>query len=133
MQRTVTIILAAVLSVICTASFAQTASNGETTLPEAVAIKYNNDITTDLGVGLWGIPIPVDFDSDGVNDLLVSCPDRPYKGIYYFRNIGTNTKPLFEKAQKVYAKGPNNIRVSGMPGKQQVLANGVLYEDFLRG
>lgn len=133
MQRTLTTILLAVLSGICTASFAQTSGDGGTTLPEAVAIKYNNDITTGLGVGLWGIPIPVDFDSDGVNDLLVSCPDRPYKGIYYFRNTGTNAEPLFEKAQKVYAKGPNNIRVSGMPGKQQVLANGVMYKDFLKG
>ena len=41
-------------------------------------LRYNNpDLTVDLGVGLWGIPLPVDYDGDGLKDLLVSCPDRP--------------------------------------------------------
>ena len=47
-------------------------------------LTYNNEgLEVDLGVGLWGIPIPVDYDGDGVKDLLVSCPDRPYKGLYF--------------------------------------------------
>ena len=58
-------------------------------------LRYNNpDLTVDLGVGLWGIPLPVDYDGDGVKDLLVSCPDRPYKGLYFFKNIGTPRHPL---------------------------------------
>ncbi len=41
-------------------------------LPEAIPIEYGTDATVTLGVGLWGIPLPTDFDGDGINDLLVS-------------------------------------------------------------
>lgn len=98
--------------------------------PAAEPLRYNTEATVDLGVGLWGIPLPVDYDGDGVNDLLVSCPDTPYKGIYFFRNIGTNAKPLFEKAEKLYEKAPNNIRVSYYGGKPHVLARDTEYDDF---
>lgn len=41
-------------------------------------LRHNNPgLTVDLGVGLWGIPLPVDYDGDGVKDLLVSCPTAP--------------------------------------------------------
>lgn len=99
-------------------------------MPDAKPISHNIGTTVDLGVGLWGIPLPVDYDGDGVNDLLVSCPDTPYKGIYYFRNIGTNSKPLFEKAEKLCQKAPNNIRVSYFDSKPHVLAKDTEYEEF---
>ncbi len=99
-------------------------------MPAARPLQYGQDINVELGVGLWGIPLPVDYDSDGVNDLLVSCPDTPYKGIYYFRNIGTGAKPLFDRAVKLFDKAPNNIRVSYFDGKPHVLAKDTEYEDF---
>ena len=50
-------------------------------------LKYNNPgLEVDLHVGLWAWPIPVDYDKDGDMDLLVSCPDVPYAGIYFFEN-----------------------------------------------
>ena len=88
------------------------------------ALRYNNPgLTVDLGVGLWGIPIPYDYDGDGVKDLLVSCPDRPYKGLYYFKNIGTAKKPLFAAALRISEKGMNNIRLSEVDGTPYVLSN----------
>ena len=87
------------------------------------ALRYNNPgLTVDLGVGLWGIPIPYDYDGDGVKDLLVSCPDRPYKGLYYFKNIGTAKKPLFAAALRISEKGMNNIRLSEVDGTPYVLS-----------
>lgn len=51
-----------------------------------------------LAVGLWAHPAPVDMDGDGDTDLIVGCPDRPSNGIYLFNNIGSNDKPLFDRA-----------------------------------
>ena len=42
----------------------------------------------DLGVGLWAWPLPMDYDDDGDLDLVVSCPDVPFKGTYLFENPG---------------------------------------------
>ena len=52
-----------------------------------------------LAVGLWAFPAAIDMDDDGDTDLIVSCADRPYRGIYLFRNIGSNSKPLFDRGE----------------------------------
>lgn len=52
-----------------------------------------------LAVGLWAYPVAFDFDEDGATDLIVSCTDRPYNGVYLFRNIRTNSEPLFDRAE----------------------------------
>ncbi len=49
-------------------------------------VKYNNPgLVVDLGVGLWGAPIPVDYDNDGLMDIIMSCPDTPFKGLFFFQ------------------------------------------------
>ncbi len=102
-------------------------------VPEDAALCYNNPgLEVDLGVGLWGIPIPVDYDGDGVKDLLVSCPDRPYKGLWFFRNIGTSSSPFFAKAEKVSGKGLKNIRYSEVDGIPYVLAPEIEYNGFVK-
>jgi hypothetical protein len=52
-----------------------------------------------LSVGLWAHPVALDFDGDGKIDLIVGCPDHPYNGTWLFRNIGSNEKPLFDRAE----------------------------------
>lgn len=94
-------------------------------------VRYNNsDLVVDLGVGLWGIPIPTDYDGDGITDLIVSCPDKPYKGLYLFRNIGTLDKPLFDKAKLINEKGYNNIKISVVDSKEYVLSAGKEWTNF---
>lgn len=101
--------------------------------PDSVALRYNNPaLSVDLGVGLWGIPLPVDYDADGLKDLLVSCPDRPYKGLYFFRNIGTAKKPFFAAAERISDKGLNNIRLSEVDGVPYVLSKNTEYPDFFQ-
>ena len=65
--------------------------------PPVVAhrLKYRApNLKTDLGVGLWAWPMPMDWDGDGDYDLVVSCPDVPFRGTYLFENPGTDGKQL---------------------------------------
>jgi hypothetical protein len=41
----------------------------------------------------------MDWDGDGDLDLVVSCPDKPFNGIYFFENPdGPNVKmPVFRR------------------------------------
>jgi len=86
------------------------------------AIKYNhNGLVTDLGVGLWAWPMPMDWDGDGDLDLIVSCPDKPYRGTYFFENTGDEPKtPTFKKAVRV-ADALKNVQVSYVDDHPRVL------------
>ena len=107
---------------------------GEATLnaSKLERLKYNNpDLIVDLGVGLWGWPLPVDYDSDGDFDLLISCTDTPYNGIYLFENTGLDKKfPVFAPAKRL-SKGISNIQVSYVNNKPRILARNLEYVDFV--
>ncbi|MEJ6578512.1 MAG: VCBS repeat-containing protein [Akkermansiaceae bacterium] len=99
--------------------------------PDLQPLKYNNPgLTVDLGVGLWAWPLPMDWDGDGDLDLVVSCPDKPYNGIYFFENPGGSKMPIFKKAVRIGA-GPTNIRVSYPEGKPLVFTPGRQWLDFV--
>ena len=53
----------------------------------------NPDADAYLAVGLWSWIVPTDVDDDGNTDLIVSCEDVPYNGVWYFRNSGDD--PVF--------------------------------------
>lgn len=94
-------------------------------------LAYNNpELEVELGVGLWGIPIPWDADGDGKKDLIVVCPDTPYRGTYLFRNIGTPEKPFFDRAVKIGSKISKNVRYSEYDGRQYVSTPGYLQMNF---
>lgn len=99
-------------------------------------LKYNNPgLVVDLGVGLWAWPLPMDFDGDGDLDLVVNCPDKPYNGTYFFENASGDTSknkmPVFKPAKRISA-GKQNVQVSYVDGKPQVLSPGKVYPDFLK-
>lgn len=103
---------------------------------ELTALEYRNpDLVVDLGVGLWAWPLPMDFDRDGDLDLVVSCPDKPYNGTYFFENRGgadmaSGSKlPVFEPGVRI-GPGYHNIRVSHVNGEPRVLVPGREYTDF---
>ncbi|MDO9634186.1 MAG: VCBS repeat-containing protein [Paludibacter sp.] len=94
-------------------------------------VKYNNPgLVVDLGVGLWGAPIPVDYDNDGLMDIIMSCPDTPFKGLFYFRNIGDKKNPLFDKPVQLSDKAYRNIQASYVNGKLFVITQGREFVDF---
>ena len=87
-------------------------------------IKYkNNDITVDLGVGLWAWPLPMDYDNDGDMDLLVSCRDVPFNGLWFFENISGEAFPVFEPPIRV-GEPLRDIQVSYIDGKPRFLQPG---------
>ena len=112
-------------------SFCSTAFPGELT-PLAF---QNPNLTVDLGVGLWAFPMPMDFDGDGLFDLVVSCPDKPYNGTYVFQNPGRDTAaqplPIFKKARRI-SNGLQFAGVSTVGGSPRVLTPNAEYPDFLK-
>lgn len=99
---------------------------------ELKQLAYNNPgLVVDLGVGLWAWPIPWDVDQDGDMDLIVSCPDKPSNGVWYFENRQGDTKlPVFEPAKKLSGT-VHYVMPSYVDGGIRVLSPGVEYDSFL--
>ncbi|MEI9808023.1 MAG: hypothetical protein WDO16_09210 [Bacteroidota bacterium] len=109
-------------------------------------LAYNHpDLTVDLAVGLGSWPLPMDYNDDGLLDLVVACADVPYDGIFLFENTGRIDKktkmPVFSRAKKLsearkYLRSDYrldrapNIRVSNINGQTIVLTPGKEYPDF---
>ena len=88
-------------------------------------IKYNHPgLIVDLGVGLWAWPLPMDYDGDDDYDLVVTCPDKPYNGTYFFENTDGDVKmPTFKPGIRV-GPGHRNIRPSYVKDEVRVLLPG---------
>jgi len=104
--------------------------------PAMTRVAYNHPgLVTDLGVGLWSWPLPMDFNGDGLMDLVVACTDRPSNGVYVFLNTGefdpVTMLPLFAPATRLGAAGPSP-QVSYVHGRPVVTTSGNVYPDFLQ-
>lgn len=102
--------------------------------PELTQLPFNNPgLAVDLGVGLWAWPVVCDADGDGDYDLIVSCPDKPSNGIWYFENTSGDTAkdkfPVF-KAPRKLSDTVHYIMPSYVDGKLRVLSPGFEYLDF---
>lgn len=90
-------------------------------------LKYNNPgLEVDLGVGLWAYPIPIDYDNDGDMDLLVSCPDKPSNGTYFFENPTQDpavSLPVFKPGVRI-GNGSHYLMLSERQGQQIVMKPG---------
>ncbi len=70
-------------------------------------------LSVDLDVGLWAHPLPMDFDEDGDNDLLVACWDVPYNGLYFFENRTGDVKyPVFKPGIRLDKGMPSRMAAS---------------------
>jgi hypothetical protein len=109
-------------------------------------LSFNNPgLVVDLAVGLRGWPLPMDYNGNGLIDLVVVCSDVPYDGVYFFENIGRKDAqtglPIFSKAKRLGDARKHlrpderldraaNVRVSYINGKPVVLTPGKIYPDF---
>src|SRR5207249_10087573 len=93
--------------------------------PGLERIRYNHPgLVVDLGVGLWAWPLPMDYDGDGDLDLVVSCPDTPSNGTYFFENPNGKTRfPVFKPGRRI-SKGLLNVSPSYVDGGVRVLSPG---------
>jgi len=125
-----------VLAVLCTAT-ACAAPAAPAAEGDAIAklSHHNPGLLTDLGVGLWAWPLPMDYDGDGLMDLVVACTDTPSNGVYFFRNTGevdpVTALPVFAPAQRLGPAGPSP-QVSYLKGQPVVTTSGKMYPDFKR-
>jgi len=96
-------------------------------------LQYNHPgLNVDLGVGLWAWPLPIDYDSDGDFDLIVSCPDKPFNGTYFFENPDGQVKmPVFLPPVKI-GPGQKNILVSYVNEEPRILKANIEYKGFLK-
>lgn len=114
-------ILSAQFCLAATLGFAARAP--QETLP---LLAYNNPgLVTDLGVGLWAWPLPIDYNHDGLIDLVVVCTGRPHNGTWFFENSGEvdpQTKlPIFKQAVLI-DKAPQSVGISYIDGKPMITA-----------
>ena len=98
-------------------------------------LKYNNPgLVVDLGVGLWAWPVPADADGDGDLDLIVSCPDKPHNGVWFFENKQGKTSkhklPVFEPAKKL-SSTVHYVMPSYTDNGMKVLSPGKEYLEFV--
>src|SRR4051812_43783487 len=89
-------------------------------------LAYNNPgALTDLGVGLWAWPLPMDYNQDGLMDLVVVCTDKPHNGTWYFENSGQVDAqlklPIFKPAVLIGKSAPS-VGISYIDGKPMVTA-----------
>jgi hypothetical protein len=114
-------------AIFLTATFALVGQDAHDLQP----LKYNNEgLVVDLGVGLWAHPLPMDYDGDGDNDLVVSCPDKPFNGTYFFENTSGNVKlPVFEPPVRI-GPGYHGVRVSYVGDRVDVMNPAQLFADF---
>src|SRR5262245_1744340 len=89
-------------------------------------LPHNNPGTlADLGVGLWAWPLPMDYNQDGLMDLVVVCTDRPYNGTWFFENSGEVDSqlklPIFKPAVLIGKSAPS-VAISYVTGKPIVTA-----------
>ncbi|MCC6682759.1 MAG: VCBS repeat-containing protein [Phycisphaeraceae bacterium] len=98
---------------------------------EITILRYNNPgLVVDLGVGLWGVPLPMDYDDDGQVDILVGWGRRP-PGINLYQRIGDDANGINFDAGTLVSDFPNCTQTSFTNGKWYVLSPGKLYTQFV--
>ncbi len=103
---------------------------------ELKRLTYNHPgLEVDLGVGLWAWPVPCDADGDGDFDLIVSCPDKPFNGVWLFENATGDTArdkfPVFKPPRRL-SSTVHYVMPSYTDDGLRVMTPGTEYADFTK-
>ena len=120
------------LGLTATLAFALPVRGADSTLRR---LAYNHPgLVTDVGVGLWAWPLPMDYNGDGLMDLVIACTDTPSNGVYFFENTGqidvTTKLPLFRAGVRL-GKAVASPQISYVNGRPVVTTPAAVYPDFL--
>lgn len=116
---------------------AASAAEPASTLPARFQRVDHGDasLVTDLGVGLWGYPVPCDRNEDGRPDLIMVAAASPHRGVYYFENTGARDPrtgaPIMAKGVRL-SDGRVDVTPSYTPQGLRVTTPGFEHPDFLR-
>ncbi|MFY8058452.1 MAG: FG-GAP repeat domain-containing protein, partial [Planctomycetaceae bacterium] len=99
-------------------------------------VYHHPGLEVDLGVGLWAWPIPMDADADGDLDLVVSCPDKPSNGLWFFENAEGRTSehrfPVFRPG-RFLGRTVHYVMPSYVGGQVRILSPGYEYVSIFEG
>lgn len=118
------------ITLILSATFLINVCSAQQVAQDFELVKYNNPNTTSyLGVGLWAWPLPMDYDGDGDMDMLVSCPDKPFNGLYFFENTSGDDFPDFAPPVRL-GDAIKNVQISHIAEGVKVNVPGAELVDF---
>ena len=99
---------------------------GQLSAEELERVRYNNpNLAVNVGVRLWGWPLPLNCDRDGDLDLVVSTGGLPYEGTYFFENRSlpdsSSAMPQFLPGARI-GEDRTNAQVFHSPGHPALIA-----------
>lgn len=97
-------------------------------------LEYNDPtMIVDLGIGLWARPLPMDYNGDGLMDLVVAYSDKPSAGVYFFENSGRidpqGKLPIFKPGVRI-GDGGRWAQISYVRGQPVVTHQAEVFPNF---
>lgn len=90
-------------------------------------LRFNSPGTCDLKVGLWAFPLPMDYDGDGIDDMVVHCPDTPWGGTFFFAGTPSG---IFKAPVRIGDGRFWNVSSSSIGGKPVVMTAEATFWSF---